>query len=71
MNPVNPKKLQNSKWTAVEPANFEKHFLVVEVQHDLAGLPSQCVLEAVYSGRETRLAWRDLANSDRWQIGWQ
>lgn len=71
MNPVNPKKLRNSKWTAVESGNREKHYLVTEVQHDIAGLPSHCVLEAVYSRREITLAWRDLADPDRWHIGWQ
>ena len=30
MNPLNPKKLLNSKWTAVKPRNKEKHFLVTE-----------------------------------------
>lgn len=71
MNPVNPKKLQSSKWTAVEPANREKHYLVTEVLLDRAGLPCRCVLEAVYSNREITLPWRELADPDRWQIGWQ
>lgn len=71
MNPVNPKKLQNSKWTAVRPDNREKHYLVTEVLRDVAGYPNQCVLEAVYSRREITLSWRDLADSNRWQVGWQ
>jgi hypothetical protein len=27
MNNINPKKLLNSKWTAVTPVNKEKHFM--------------------------------------------
>ncbi len=70
MNPVNPKKLQHSKWTALNPEDREKHFLVTEVRCDDAGFPETCILEAVYSRREVALAWRDLADSLRWQIGW-
>lgn len=70
MNPLNPKKLQHSKWTAHNPTDNEKHFLVTEVQSDDAGFPETCVLESVYSRREVVLAWRDLANSGRWKIGW-
>jgi len=32
MNRINPKKLQHSKWTAVQPRNKEKHFLVTAVR---------------------------------------
>ncbi|MGO1500784.1 MAG: TIGR02450 family Trp-rich protein [Marinobacter sp.] len=32
MNNFNPKKLLNSKWTAVNPVNKEKHFLVTELE---------------------------------------
>ena len=34
MNKINPKKLLNSKWTAVKPTNKEKHFLVTEIEFD-------------------------------------
>lgn len=71
MNPVNPKKLQQSKWTAVQPRNKEKHFLVTEVCCDEAGVPQTCVLEAVLSCREMQLDWRELQNTDRWLIGWR
>jgi hypothetical protein len=30
-NALSPKKLLHSKWTAVEPRNKEKHFLVTKV----------------------------------------
>jgi hypothetical protein len=31
LNKINPKKLLNSKWTAVEPKKGERHFMVTEV----------------------------------------
>ncbi|MDH3987431.1 MAG: TIGR02450 family Trp-rich protein, partial [Gammaproteobacteria bacterium] len=33
-NKINPKKLLKSKWTAAEPKNREKHFMVTEVEFD-------------------------------------
>ena len=71
MNPVNPKKLRQSKWTAVEPRDKEKHFLVTEVRVDDSGLPATCVLEAVHSHRELELDWRELKDPKHWLIGWQ
>ena len=34
MNKLNPKKLLNSKWTAVPAINKEKHFIVIDVEFD-------------------------------------
>lgn len=70
MNPVNPKKLLHSKWTAVEPRDRQKHFIVTKVLEDDAGVPQRCVLEAVYSHREIRLDWRALGDSAVWKVGW-
>lgn len=70
MNPVNPKKLMNSKWTALRPRHREKHFLVTDVYLDDAGLPLTCLLEAVHSRREVELDWRDLKDAQQWRIGW-
>lgn len=70
MNPVNPKKLMNSKWTALRPRHREKHFLVTDVHLDDAGLPLTCLLEAVHSRREVELDWRDLKDAQQWRIGW-
>ena len=71
MNPVNPKKLLHSKWTAVQPTDKQKHFLVTEVRCDEAGTPQTCILEAVHSHRETELDWRALKDGDQWQTGWR
>jgi tryptophan-rich hypothetical protein len=51
MNRINPAKLLHSKWTAVEPKNKEKHFLVVEVEFDEEGVVVNCLLEADRTGR--------------------
>lgn len=71
MNRINPRKLALSKWTAVKPRNKEKHFLVTAVHCDAAGVPQTCVLEAVYSRRETELDWRELRDADKWVTGWR
>ena len=71
MNRVSPKKLLHSKWTAVQPRRKEKHFLVTEVRCDEAGLARTCILEAVHSGRERELDWRELRDAERWLAGWR
>jgi tryptophan-rich hypothetical protein len=71
MNRINPKKLPQSKWTAVTPRNKEKHFLVTELMFDEAGVPRTCILEAVHSHRETELDWQELKNTEHWLMGWQ
>jgi tryptophan-rich hypothetical protein len=70
--PVNSKKLQGSKWTATTPHNREKHFLVVQVEHD-AEDPQKVLrvtLEAVLSRRHFTLPWRELGDTSLWQAGW-
>ena len=69
---VNPKKLINSKWTAVKPANKEKHFIVTQLL-----LPEQTdqpvsfiVLEAIFSKRSQTLAWEQLNDNQVWLQGW-
>lgn len=70
MNPVNPKKLLNSKWTALQPANKEKHFLVTEVEMDIDGVITHCLIEAIMTRRSFQIDWRELRNSDQWACGW-
>lgn len=70
MNRIHPKKLLHSKWTAVEPRNKEKHFLVTKVLRDANDVVQRCVLEAVHSHREYELPWRDLQNVAQWRAGW-
>ena len=71
-NPLNPKKLLLTKWTAVVPVAKQKHFLVSRVvKPDLPDGPiEQVELEAVFSKATQVIAWRDLQNADVWRIGW-
>ena len=71
MNPINPKKLLHSKWTAVQPVNKEKHFMVTEVEFDEEGEVVDCVIEAVMSKRTESIDWTVLKNTDNWRQGWK
>ena len=71
MHQINPKKLLNSKWTAVSPVNKEKHFIVSDIQFDEDGEVLDCQLEAVMTKRLQAIDWRQLKNSEHWLLGWQ
>lgn len=71
MNPVNPKKLLKSKWTAANPLRKEKHFLITEVEYDEDGTVIHCLMEAVMTGRSFSITWRELKNEAEWLTGWQ
>ncbi|MCZ8075885.1 MAG: TIGR02450 family Trp-rich protein [Paucibacter sp.] len=74
--PLHPKKLLHSKWTALQPQQRERHFLVSRVIAPEIGPSGQpgpvewIELEAVLSKRVQRLAWRELRDSERWRQGW-
>jgi tryptophan-rich hypothetical protein len=71
-NPVNRTKLPGSKWTAVRPANREKHFLVLDWVRDDDGRPTDRVrIEAVLTNVIREIHWRELENVERWCIGWR
>jgi tryptophan-rich hypothetical protein len=72
MNPLNPKKLLLTKWTAVKPIAKQKHFLVSRViQPDLPMDPIVSVeIEAVFSKATQVIAWRELQNVSVWRQGW-
>ena len=67
MNPLNPKKLLLTKWTAVKPIAKQKHFLVSRVIQ-----PEQPTdpIEAVFSKATQIIAWRELQNESVWRQGW-
>ena len=69
---TNPKKLLNSKWTAVTPANKEKHFMVIKlIVPDLPNQPIEYIeLEAVHSKRIQLLPWQQLNDATIWLQGW-
>ena len=71
-NPLSPKKLLLSKWTAVRPLNREKHFVVVRViEPEPPAVRIEGIeLEAVHSGRLLQLHWRELTDPAVWSQGW-
>jgi tryptophan-rich hypothetical protein len=71
MNRINPRKLLLSKWTAAQPQNREKHFLVTELFRDEEGTVLAVELQAVLTKRAERLDWQILKNSEHWLLGWQ
>lgn len=72
MNPLNPKKLLLTKWTAVKPVAKQKHFLVSRVIQPL--LPTEPIelveIESVFSKATQTMAWRELQNDEVWKQGW-
>ncbi len=72
MNPLNPKKLILSKWTAVTPIAKQKHFLVSKVI--APEQPTDAIewveIEAVFSKATQVISWRDLQNDAVWRQGW-
>ena len=72
MNPLNPKKLLLTKWTAVTPIAKQKHFLVSRViQPELETDPVELVeIESVFSKATQIIQWRDLQNDEVWRQGW-
>ena len=64
-NPLDPKKLLLTKWTAVTPRHREKHFVVLRVIEP--ELPSERVeqveLQAVHSKQVYLLHWRELTDA--------
>ncbi len=70
---LNPKKLLRSKWTATNPQNKEKHFIVTRVvEPDVPDAQIEMVeLEATYSKRSFTLPWRDLRDQTQWLQGWK
>lgn len=69
---LNPRKLHLSKWTAVQPRNKEKHFIVTRIiQPELPDQPIIKVeIEAVHSGRSQIIAWKSLTDTGCWKQGW-
>ena len=72
MNPLNPKKLLLTKWTAVTPLAKQKHFLVIRViKPELPTDPIEFVeIESVFSKSNQIIPWRALQNDDIWRQGW-
>ncbi len=69
-NQINPRKLLLSKWTAVEPKNRERHFMVTKLLRDELENITGCVLEAVLTQRAEEIAWQHLKDDTQWRPGW-
>jgi tryptophan-rich hypothetical protein len=71
-NPLSPKKLLLTKWTAVKPLNREKHFVVTRViePEPPSMRVEQIELEAVHSKQVYLLHWRELTDASLWRQGW-
>ena len=67
---ISPKKLLNSKWTAVDPVNKEKHCLVTKIEIEKCGRVNHCQMQAIYSQRLFLIDWQDLKNPDKERPGW-
>lgn len=72
MNRINPKKLVNSKWSAVLPVDRQKHFVVAKVTFDEDGQQVlECVIEAVLTRQRQVIDWCELQDASRWSFGWR
>jgi tryptophan-rich hypothetical protein len=71
VNKVSSKKLRNTKWTAVNPQNKEKHFLITEVEYDEECNVILCVIQAVMTKREQSIDWKNLKDNGQWCQGWK
>ena len=71
MNNINVKKLINSKWTATNPINKEKHFLITELEFDENNNVTHCLIEAIISHRTQQIDWIELKESEHWLQGWK
>ena len=67
---INPGKLLLKKWTAVQPCNKEKCFLVMRLIRDEQEIVVDCILEAVINHREYELDWHVLKDASSWLPGW-
>lgn len=72
MNPLSPKKLLLTKWTALQPVCKDKHFMVAKVLvPELPGSKIEWVeIEAVLSQKRQTIAWRALQDDSVWAQGW-
>ncbi|HSP31224.1 MAG TPA: TIGR02450 family Trp-rich protein [Halomonas sp.] len=70
MKKINPNKLYHSKWTAVQPRNKEKHFMVTQLLRDEEERVVEVIIEAIHSQREIILPWHELKDDSVWKMGW-
>ena len=69
----NRKKLNNSKWTATQPAKKEKHFVVsyVKLNDDDNQIIDFVILTAVLTNKTYQIDYKELKNEKEWKQGWK
>jgi tryptophan-rich hypothetical protein len=69
---LNPQKLRLSKWTAVNPREKEKHFLVTKVidPEKPKHLIELVLMEAVLTKRSFTIRRAELTDATKWLQGW-
>ena len=68
---ISLKTLLYSKWTALQPVDREKHFLVIRVLVPEDGATiTEVELQAIHSRRVHVVPWRTLDNTSAWAVGW-
>ncbi len=67
-----PKKLVDSKWTAVVPEDREKHFIVTRVldAETVAVRAPSVELRCLLTKRSRIVPQSDLRDPERWRPGW-
>jgi len=70
---VNRKKLLNSKWTALNPKNKEKHFTVTQVKlnEEDPQVIDFIILTAVFTNKSYQMNYKELGNELNWKKGWK
>ena len=72
MNQINPRKLLNSKWTALHPTKNRRHFMVTKlVLSPDNEIIIGCELEAVIDKSIAEIDWKQLKDANCWQMGWR
>lgn len=71
MNRINPAKLLMTKWSAAEPKQKERHFIVTRLIYNEAGTINACELEAVINKKVYQIDWQELKDSTLWIMGWK
>ena len=72
MNQINPRKLLNSKWTALDPTKKRRHFMVTKlVLSPDNEIIIGCELEAVIDKSIAEIDWKQLKDANCWQMGWR
>lgn len=67
------KKMLNSKWTAVNPTDKEKHFIVIKIEYtdEKENSIKLVTLEAIITGQHYKKTPQDLNNKELWIKGWK